>query len=136
MQRPPIDNKMLTWLIFGDVMLLLLVSVFGFVTHGTLANSGWRLLSTFIPLIVSWFCVAPFIGAYNLAWTADIRQLWRPFWAMILAAPLAAWMRAVWLGTPIMPIFVFVLGSISALAILVWRMIYWLVASRSRIAHG
>jgi len=130
------EQKKLAWLIFGDVITLCLVTVFGFATHGTLATSGLRVLSTLIPLIASWFLLAPFVGVYNLGWTANLRQLWRPFWAMILAAPFAAWMRGVLLGTAILPIFVVVLGGISALAILAWRIIYWLVASRTRTAHG
>lgn len=136
MRHSPEETKKLAWLIFGDVITLSLVTVFGFATHGTLATSGSRVLSTLIPLIASWVLLAPFVGVYHLTWTADLRQVWRPFWAMILAAPFAAWMRGVWLGTPILPIFVVVLGGISALAILAWRIVYWLVASRSRIAHG
>ena len=127
---------MLAWLICGDVITLILVTIFGFASHGTLDTSGWRLFSTLIPLIASWFFVAPFVGAYNLQWTAEPRQLWRPFWAMVLAAPFAAWMRALWLGTAIIPIFVVVLGGVSALAILAWRTIFWLAASRLRLAHG
>ena len=58
------------------------------------------------------------------------RQLWRPFWAMVLAAPLASWLRGVWLNAPIMPIFVLVLGGFSALGILAWRAVYALIFSR------
>lgn len=127
---------MLTLLIFGDVITLMLVTLFGFSTHGTLPSAGTRVLTTFVPLVLSWFLVAPLLGAYNLGWAADLRQLWRPFWAMVVAGPFAAWMRGMWLSAPIIPIFVLVLGGISALAILAWRIIYWLIVSRSKRAYG
>ncbi len=126
----------ITWLIAGDVLTLGLVTIFGFATHGTLGSAGMRMLTTFIPVLIAWLLIAPFVGAYNLEWTADVRQLWRPFWAMVLAAPFAAWLRGAWLGTAIMPMFVVVLGGVSALAILCWRLLYWLFRKRSMATHG
>jgi ABC-type xylose transport system permease subunit len=90
------------------------------------------MLTTFIPLIVGWGVIAPFLGVYDLARVADWRQLWRPFWAMVLAGPMVGWLRGVWLGQVILPIFVVVLGGISALAILAWRAIFWLVTSKMK----
>jgi len=127
---------MLTLLIIGDVITLILVTVFGFSTHGELSTAGTRIFATLIPLLLAWFLAAPAIGAYNINWAVDLRQLWRPFWAMVLAGPLAAWMRGMWLGAPIIPIFVLVLGGISALAILTWRIIFWLLISQRKRAHG
>ncbi len=89
------------------------------------------MLSTFIPLVIGWLLIAPYLGVYKLAIIRDPRQLWRPFWAMILSAPMVAWIRGVWLQTPILPIFVVILGGISALALLVWRIICWFILSRS-----
>lgn len=117
----------LIWLVLGDVISLGLVTLFGFASHGTLDTAGGRMFSTFVPLLAAWFLSAPFLGVYRLDWVAQARQLWRPFWAMILAAPLAAWLRAVWLGGVVLPVFVVVLGGVSAIAILVWRLIYWAV---------
>lgn len=129
-------NSNLIWLLLGDVVSLGLATLFGFASHGTLDTAGARILSTFIPLLAAWFLSAPFLGAYRLEWAAQLRQLWRPFWAMILAAPFAAWLRAVWLGGVILPVFVVVLGGVSAIAILVWRLIYWAVVNRSSKADG
>ena len=126
----------LLWLLVGDVAALGLVTIFGFASHGTLGSAGARILTTLIPVLVSWFLVAPFLGAYRLERVADWRQLWRPFWAMVLAAPLAAWMRAVWLESVIIPIFVVVLGGFSAIAILVWRLIYWAILRRLDQSNG
>jgi hypothetical protein len=94
------------------------------------------MLTTLIPLLIAWFLFAPFIGVYQLKYATSQSNLWRPFLAMILAAPLAAWIRGVLLGTPVIPIFVVVLGGVSALAILAWRLVFCLAVSRSRTAHG
>jgi hypothetical protein len=124
------------WLLVGDMVTLGLVTIFGFASHGTLSTAGERILTTLLPVLVSWLLVAPFLGAYRLEWASDWRQLWRPFWAMVLAAPLAAWMRAVWLESVIMPVFVVVLGGISAIAILIWRLIYWVILTRLDKTNG
>jgi hypothetical protein len=124
------------WLVLlvGDICTLLLVTLFGFATHGTMETAGTRMLSTFIPLVIAWLLVAPHLRVFKKAVTSEWKELWRPFWAMVLAAPLAAWLRGAWLGAPILPIFVVVLGGISALAILAWRALYWLW--RTRAGHG
>jgi hypothetical protein len=111
-------------LIAGDVLVLLLVTVFGFATHGELGSAGLRILTTFVPLVVAWALVAPHLRAFDLERISQPIQLWRPFWAMVLAAPWAAWMRGVLLNAPIIPVFVVVLGGICALALLVWRLLF------------
>jgi hypothetical protein len=140
----------LSILVTGDVVTLALVTLIGFASHGTLDTAGGRMLTTFIPLTAAWFLVAPHLGAFDLRRAVDARQLWRPFWAMLIAAPLAAWLRgvALWfagsgllsgdmlkpanVGAPIIPIFVAILGGSSALAVLAWRSLFWLAASRER----
>lgn len=114
-------------LLVGDVLTLALVTLFGFATHGTMTTAGGRMLTTFVPLLVAWLLVAPHLGAFNGALVGDWRQLWRPFWAMVLAAPLAAFLRGAWLNSPILPVFVVVLGGVSALGLLAWRGLYALV---------
>jgi hypothetical protein len=123
-------------LLAGDMLVLALVTLFGFARHGELASSGLRLLTTFIPLVVGWLLVAPFLGVFDPQRAANPRQLWRPFWAMVLAGPMAGWLRGVLLNEPIQPVFVFVLGGISALALLAWRSLYWLVISRKKPLYG
>ena len=123
-------------LLAGDMLVLALVTVFGFARHGELTSSGARYLTTFIPLVVAWLLVAPFLGVFDPQRAADPRQLWRPFWAMVLAGPMAGWLRGVWLDEPIQPVFVLVLGGTSALALLVWRSLYWLVNSRKKPLYG
>lgn len=118
-------------LIAGDFAALALITAIGFASHGTLDTAGPRMLSTMIPLIAAWAATAPFLGAYELERAVDKRQLWRPFWAMILAGPLAAWLRGIWLGAPILPLFVLILTGVGALGILIWRTTFTLLARPS-----
>lgn len=53
-----------------------------------------------------------------------------------LASPMAAWLRGLLLNSPILPIFVVILGGVSSMAILLWRGVYWLVATRLKRADG
>ncbi len=126
----------ITWLYFWDITALALVTVLGFASHGTLDSAGLRVLTTFIPLVISWFLIAPHLGVYDYSNTIDVRQLWRPFWAMVLAAPFAAWLRGLWLQSAILPVFVLVLGGVSSFSMLIWRLIYFLLASRKRSLNG
>lgn len=128
---------MLNYLLpLGDIFTLGLVTIFGFASHDELGSAGWRMLTTFVPLILAWFLVSPHLGVYQPARLSDPRQLWRPFWAMVLAGPFAAWLRGFWLNTPIQPLFVIIIGGVSALAILVWRVIYWLLVNYLRKLDG
>jgi hypothetical protein len=131
------NRKKLWAMMLGDALVVALVTVFGFATHGELGSAGTRMLTTYVPMALAWAMVAPFLGVYDLQRCADPRQLWRPFYAMVLAGPLAAWMRAVLLGNaPILPVFVVVLGGVSALAILAWRALFWATALRGERRHG
>jgi hypothetical protein len=125
-----------TWVLVGDVITLIVVTLYGFASHQTLGSAGWRILTTFMPLLLAWLIAALPLGAYDPEHFMKPRQLWRPFYAMILAAPLATWLRAVWLGTVIMPVFVAVLAGVSALAILVWRAIFWFALTKRKTGHG
>jgi hypothetical protein len=126
-------------LFIGDALVLALMTVVGFASHdliGSGGGTGLRMLTTFLPFLAAWLLVAPHVGAFNPGYVTDTRQLWRPFWAMVLAAPFGALLRGVWLGTPILPVFVVVVGGLNALALLAWRTVYLLIASRMRQVHG
>lgn len=125
----------------GDILVLGLVTVYGFASHNQLDTAGSRMLTTFIPLLLSWFLVSPHLEVFDLQRAAQPRQLWRPFWAMILAAPMAVFIRAVMLNTAVNPIFVVILGGVAALALLAWRFLFlWIVrrkrVSPERVSHG
>lgn len=70
------------------------------------------------------------MGLYDLSLNRDVRNLWRPVYAMLIAAPFAAWLRGVLLNEPIIPLFVAVLIVFGALAIFSWRFIYYFLVSR------
>jgi len=123
-------------LIFGDILTIIIVTVIGFASHGTAGTAGTRMLTTFLPLLAAWFLIAPHLKVYENQKVLDWQQLWRPFWSMILAAPLAAWMRGVILNSPILPLFVVILGGFSALGILVWRALFLLVLNRIKSRDG
>jgi hypothetical protein len=118
------------WVIIGDILVLGLVTLFGFASHDELGSAGTRMMTTFVPLVFAWGLISPWLGVFRAEIMDNPRQLWRPFWAMVLAGPMAAWIRGVWLQRPIVPVFVVVLGGVSALALLAWRTIFWLIISR------
>jgi hypothetical protein len=123
-------------LLLGDVITLLLVTLFGFARHGTIGTAGARMLATFFPLVIAWLLIAPHLHVFQDEVSSDLKELWRPFWAMVLAAPMAAWLRGVWLDQPILPIFVVVLGGVSALALLAWRALYWVFRKQVGRSNG
>jgi hypothetical protein len=124
-------------LLAGDAAILLLVTLAGFAQHGELGSAGLRLLSTFVPLCTAWALIAPWIGVYEKTRSADLRQLWRPPLAALLAAPMAGWLRGLWLGAGIIiPVFVLVIAGFTALGMLTWRAAYALWARRQVSRQG
>lgn len=111
--------------VLGDILVLLAVTWIGFASHNRLESGSLRFLSTFIPLMVGWGLIGAHVGVFDPDRVADPRQLWRPFWAMVLAGPLVGWMRALFLNSTVVPVFVVILGGVSALALLGWRALYW-----------
>ena len=109
-------------LIAGDIIALAVITVIGFVTHGeTDLSFVPRMFTTFIPLVVSWFLIAPWLGLFDEQITSNPKQLWRPLLAMLLAAPMAAILRAAMFNAVALPLFTLILGGSAALGMLVWR---------------
>jgi hypothetical protein len=122
-----------TPLIFGDVIVLVIITIIGFVSHGEAELSFVpRMSTTFIPLLIGWFLIAPWLGLFNEKTISDPRQLWRPPFAMLLAAPMAAVLRATMLNTAALPLFTLILGSSAALGLLLWRGLRYLLTDRKR----
>jgi hypothetical protein len=116
-------------LILGDVLALAVITILGFASHGeTDVSYAPRMLTTFVPLLLGWFLIAPWLGLFEPSSTSGPKQLWRPVLAMFLAAPLAAVVRAAMLRSVALPLFTLILGGSAALGMLVWRAI-WLLAS-------
>lgn len=118
-------------LIAGDVIVIVLVTVYGFSTHGTLGTAGLHILTTLIPLTLAWFAVAPLMGAYRADYVRNPARLWLPVWAALVAGPLASWFRALVLNAPILPLLPLILGGVTAAGMLVWRsLFYWFFVRR------
>ncbi len=121
--------RRIPWLLLGgDAAALLAVTAAGFAAHGELQTAAGRMAATFLPLLLGWLLAGGALGCFGGA-------AWRPLrllWAVSLAVPLAAWLRGLWLERPIPPIFVFVLGGFTALALGVWRLLYWFFWQRGK----
>lgn len=108
------------WLIAGDVLAILVVTMIGFLTHYG-DTEGWRWLTTFLPVLFAWLMIAPWLGVYRTDLACQLREVWRPMLAALLSAPLAATLRGAWLNAAVLPLFVGVLGLTNALGFLIWR---------------
>ena len=107
-------------LILGDIFSILAVTLIGFATHGELNTSFLtRIAAIFFPLVIAWFLIAPWFGLFQREVVSNPKQFWRPMLAMILNAA-------------IIPIFVVVLGATSALGMVLWRGIYFLLNRKVR----
>ena len=117
-------------LVVGGLVCLLVVTRFWVVYHVRLGWGGLRLLTTFVPVLVGWGLIGAHVGVFDPARVTDPRQLWRPFWAMVLAGPFVGWLRGVFLASGVAPLFVVILGGVSALALLAWRTLYVFIGKK------
>lgn len=116
------------WLLAGDILAVLIVSIIGFATHNQSING--RIFTTFLPFLAGWLLIAPWLGVYQKQIAERPLFVWRSMLAAFLAAPIAAWLRGAWLNSAILPVFVLVLGLSAALGFGVWRLLWSLVAQR------
>ncbi len=120
-------------LILGDILAIGLVTIIGFATHGETDLSFLpRMAATFLPFVIAWFLLAPWIELFQDEVIYNARQFWRPALTALFAAPLAAVLRGFLLHAPIIPNFAIVLGGASALGMVVWRALYVLLNRKAR----
>jgi hypothetical protein len=113
-------------LILGDLFTIALITFIGFASHGEAGVSFLpRIAAIYFPLSISWFLLAPFLGLFQEATVSGPQQLWRPAWAAFFAAPLAAVLRGFILNTPIIPIFAVILGTTTAVGMVIWRSAFY-----------
>ncbi len=121
------------FLIAGDAVVLAIVTLIGFASHGELALAFIpRMATSWIPLCVGWFLLAPSLGLFQESATRKATELWRPAFVMLFAGPLAALLRGIILGSPVQPSFGVVLSLTGALALTVWRGV-WLGVRRLHV---
>jgi flagellar biosynthesis protein FliQ len=118
-------------LIIGDILAIAIVTFIGFAAHGE-ANLSFlpRMAAIYFPLSIAWLILAAALRLFQSEIISDSKQLWRPLLAALFAAPVAAVLRGLILNAPIIPIFAVVLGTTSALGMVVWRWIYFLLGRR------
>ena len=127
-------SKLKWTLIVGDLIALGIITIIGFASHGETEISFLpRMLTTFIPLVISWFLIAPWLGTFNTQIISNSNQLWRPPLAMLLAAPMASFLRAALLDSAALPLFTLILGGSAALGMFIWRGVYAWINQRRLI---
>ena len=110
--------------ILGDVGVYLLATILGFLSHaGESDPSLNRMAATFLPFLISWIIIAPWVGAYNPELLADHKSLWRAPLASLYAAPIGAFGRSLWLGSPTFPLFTIIMAGVTAVLMLFWRVL-------------
>jgi hypothetical protein len=132
----PSKMKIRIFLLLGDALVVGAVTLYGFAAHEELGTAGWRMLTTFLPLLAAWLMIAPHLQVFVPERAADYRQLWRPFLAAWFAAPMAGWLRAIWLGTAVVPVFILVLAGVSSIGLLIWRGLACLYLARKQFVYG
>jgi hypothetical protein len=135
MSSPGVKTNIPYVLMIGDALSILAVTWLGFISHGeSIASPRW--LTTYLPVCAAWALQAPWLGLYRREVACNPRQVgWRVILAMVLAAPLAGFFRALLLKGPVIPSFVAVLGFTSAAGVAVWRLAYTLFSARAN-RHG
>ena len=113
---------MKTRLILGDMLAIAILTIIGFASHGE-TNPSFipRMGTTFFPVLVGWFLLAPWFGLLDPASVTEARLLWRIPLAMLFAAPFAAIIRAALLGSSAAPLFTAIIGCSFALGMMLWR---------------
>jgi hypothetical protein len=102
----------------GDAGVIFVATLVGFLSHNesplTLVN---RFLATWVPFSLAWGLAAYATGLYRSGpFSIGLILL-----ASILAAPLGALLRGLWLGALIQTSFVLVMAAVLGLGMILWR---------------
>ena len=117
------DRSLLRWAVIGDGAVLVVVTVFGFLTHSTL-DETWRLVVTTLGVLVAWAVVAPWFGVFSTEVLTRPAEVWRVAWAWAIAAPFAGFLRAWILGVTVSTTFILVTIAVNGTALVIWRAVY------------
>jgi Protein of unknown function (DUF3054) len=121
-------------LILGDIFTFAIFTFIGFATHREADISFIpRMGTTFFPLLIGWFLIAPWLELFDDLVTVNPKLLWRVPTALFFIAPLAVILRAALLHSTAQPVFALVLGAINAIGMLVWRGLYILIMKQNKL---
>ncbi len=123
-------------LLIDDAIAILVVTLIGLGFHQMEAVIWDRLAFTFIPSYFIWVLAAAALQLYNPARVGDWTQLWRVPLAAAIAALPAAVLRSLWQGTPLVPVFVLVMGLAISVGLLISRGLYILSFGRNWRQYG
>jgi hypothetical protein len=85
------------------------------------AVASVRFLAIFLPLSLTWLIAAGGLGALDPGRASAASQLWRPLLAALVATPVAATLRSLWLGTPPVTLFIGVFTAAVLVGVGAWR---------------
>jgi hypothetical protein len=117
------DRSLLRWAILGDAIVLIIITILGFATHGTL-DETWRMLITTLGTLLAWAIVAPWFGAFSTASLTRPSSIWRVAYAWAVAAPVAGFLRGWFLGIGVSSTFILTAIAINGLSLVIWRLAY------------
>ncbi|MDN4595376.1 DUF3054 domain-containing protein [Polycladomyces subterraneus] len=105
-------------LIAGDLLVLVLFTVIGRISHSLPLAVGAILWTTF-PFALAWLVIAPLMGLYRPdVQTRFLSVTWRVGLAVLVAAPLGSYLRGIFLGHHI--IFIFYVVTTVTLLLMMW----------------
>jgi Protein of unknown function (DUF3054) len=121
-------------LLLGDIFTFAIFTFIGFAAHGE-ADLAFipRMGTTFFPLLIGWFLIAPWLDLFDGSVVANPKLLWRIPTALFFIAPLAVILRAALLHSTAQPVFALVLGAVNAIGMLVWRGLYLFIVKQNKI---
>ena len=124
------NRSLLRWVVPGDVIVLVVMTIIGFASHSTLDETS-RLIVTTAGALVAWAVVAPWFGAFSTETITRWTAVWRVALAWAIAAPVAGFLRGLILDLVVSPTFILVTIAVNGAALVVWRLGF-AAAHRSR----
>lgn len=111
-------------LLIDDAVTIFIVTFLGLQFHQMDALAMERIPFTFLPFYLAWVAFAAALQLYSPARAQRWTELWRvPLAAALVALP-GAFVRSLWLGTSLVPVFVIVMGLAITLGLLASRSIF------------
>ena len=123
------NRPLLRWAVIGDAVVLIALTIVGFLTHSTL-DETWRLVVTAFGVVAAWALVAPWFGAFSTEVLTRPTAVWRIAWAWAIAAPVAGFLRAWVLGVAVSATFILVMIAVNGAVLVFWRATYAAVQQR------